>query len=277
MPEYALAIDVYGHQVHVQEYAAPKSVDPGKAQRRLMDALSAIPVALDVRPEQIHYKQRERQSGKSQYRKQADSGDRFVVEEGSAKLWVNLKDYLDTGLFLDHRPVRRLLGEIAGGKRFLNLFCYTATATVHAALGGASDSVSVDLSNTYLEWARDNFTLNKLDQSRHRVVRDDCLRWLETAGSEFDLIFMDPPTFSNSKRMEGTLDIQRDHARLIELAMARLAPAGELIFSNNQQRFSLDAVVASTYQVEEITAQTYDPDFTRRANLHHCFRIRHAS
>lgn len=277
MPEYALAIDVYGHQVHVQEYAAPKSVDPNKAQRRLMDALSAIPVALDVRPEQIHYKQRERQSGKAQYRKQADSGDRFVVEEGGARLWVNLKDYLDTGLFLDHRPVRRMLGEKAAGKRFLNLFCYTATATVHAALGGASDSVSVDLSNTYLEWARDNFTLNKLDQSRHRIVRDDCLRWLETAGSEFDLIFMDPPTFSNSKRMEGTLDIQRDHVRLIELAMARLAPAGELIFSNNQQRFSLDAAVASTYQVEEITAQTYDPDFTRRANLHHCFRIRHAS
>ncbi|WP_110710127.1 bifunctional 23S rRNA (guanine(2069)-N(7))-methyltransferase RlmK/23S rRNA (guanine(2445)-N(2))-methyltransferase RlmL [Salinicola sp. CR57] len=276
MPEYALAIDVYGHQVHVQEYAAPKSIDPGKAQRRLMDALSAIPVALDVRPEQIHYKQRERQSGKAQYRKQGDSGDRFVVTEGTAKLWVNLKDYLDTGLFLDHRPVRRLLAEKAGGKRFLNLFCYTGTATVQAALGGAGDSVSVDLSNTYLEWAKDNFLLNKLDPGRHRVVRDDCLRWLETAGGEFDLIFMDPPTFSNSKRMEGTLDIQRDHARLIELAMARLAPAGELIFSNNQQRFSLDASLATRYRVEEITAQTYDPDFTRRANLHHCFRIRHA-
>ncbi|NRB56262.1 MAG: bifunctional 23S rRNA (guanine(2069)-N(7))-methyltransferase RlmK/23S rRNA (guanine(2445)-N(2))-methyltransferase RlmL [Salinicola sp.] len=276
MPEYALAIDVYGHQVHVQEYAAPKSVDPGRAQRRLMDALSAIPVALDVRPEQIHYKQRERQSGKAQYRKQGDSGDRFVVTEGSARLWVNLKDYLDTGLFLDHRPVRRLLAEKAGGKRFLNLFCYTGTATVQAALGGADDSVSVDLSNTYLEWAKDNFSLNKLDPGRHRVVRDDCLRWLETAGGEFDLIFMDPPTFSNSKRMEGTLDIQRDHVRLIELAMARLAPTGELIFSNNQQRFSLDASLASRYRVEEITARTYDPDFTRRANLHHCFRIRHA-
>ncbi len=276
MPEYALAIDIYGHQIHVQEYAAPKSVDPGKAQRRLMDALSAIPGAMNVRPEQIHYKQRERQSGKAQYRKQANSGDRFVVEEGGAKLWVNLKDYLDTGLFLDHRPVRRLLREKASGKRFLNLFCYTATATVHAALGGASDSISVDLSNTYLEWARDNFALNKLDPSRHRVVRDDCLRWLETAGSEFDLIFMDPPTFSNSKRMEGTLDIQRDHARMIELAMARLAPAGELIFSNNQQRFRLDDAVVASYRVEEITAQTYDLDFTRRANLHHCFRIRHA-
>lgn len=280
MPEYALAIDVYGHQIHVQEYAPPKSVDPAKAQRRLLDALSAIPVALGIRPEQIHYKQRERQSGKAQYRKQSDSGERFVVEEGSArgapaKFWVNLKDYLDTGLFLDHRPVRRLLRERAAGKRFLNLFCYTGTATVHAALGGASDSLSVDLSNTYLDWARDNFALNKLDPSRHRVVRDDCFHWLETAGGSFDLIFLDPPTFSNSKRMEGTLDIQRDHARLVALAMARLAPAGELIFSNNQQRFSLDSTLEAAYRVEEITAQTYDPDFTRRANLHHCFRIRH--
>ncbi|WP_251976781.1 bifunctional 23S rRNA (guanine(2069)-N(7))-methyltransferase RlmK/23S rRNA (guanine(2445)-N(2))-methyltransferase RlmL [Salinicola avicenniae] len=275
MPEYALAIDVYGHQIHVQEYAPPKSVDATKAQRRLLDALSAIPEALEVRPEQVHYKQRERQSGRAQYTKQSDSGDRFVVEEGPAKLWVNLTDYLDTGLFLDHRPVRRLLREQAAGKRFLNLFCYTGTATVHAAIGGASDSLSVDLSNTYLEWARYNFTLNKLDPSRHRVVRDDCLHWLETAGGTFDLIFLDPPTFSNSKRMAGTLDIQRDHAQLIALAMARLAPGGELIFSNNQRGFTLDDTVATRHVVEEITAQTYDPDFTRRANLHHCFRIRH--
>ncbi|MCE3026207.1 bifunctional 23S rRNA (guanine(2069)-N(7))-methyltransferase RlmK/23S rRNA (guanine(2445)-N(2))-methyltransferase RlmL [Salinicola sp. DM10] len=275
MPEYALAIDVYGHRVHVQEYAAPRSVDADKAKRRLLDALSAIPVALDVRPEQIHYKQRERQSGKAQYRKQDDSGERFVVEEGPAKLWVNLTDYLDTGLFLDHRPVRRLLRERAAGKRFLNLFCYTGTATVHAALGGASDSLSVDLSNTYLDWARDNLVLNQLDPGHHRVVRDDCFRWLETAGGSFDLIFLDPPTFSNSKKMSGTLDIQRDHVRLVELAMARLAPGGELVFSNNQQRFKLDPALSTRFAVTEITAQTFDPDFSRRANLHHCFSIRH--
>ncbi|WP_110688053.1 bifunctional 23S rRNA (guanine(2069)-N(7))-methyltransferase RlmK/23S rRNA (guanine(2445)-N(2))-methyltransferase RlmL [Salinicola aestuarinus] len=275
MPEYALAIDVYGHQIHVQEYAAPKSVDASRAQRRLLDALSAIPVVLDVRPEQIHYKQRERQSGKAQYEKQGDSHQRFVVKEGAASLWVNLVDYLDTGLFLDHRPVRRMLGEKASGKRFLNLFCYTGTATVHAALGGATESVSVDLSNTYLEWARDNFTLNQLAPSRHRVVRDDCFRWLETASATFDLIFLDPPTFSNSKKMDGTLDVQRDHARLIELAMARLAPGGELIFSNNQQRFRLDPALEAAFEVEEITRQTFDPDFTRRTNLHHCFRLTH--
>jgi len=280
MPEYALAIDVYGDRVHVQEYAPPKSVNANQAQRRLLDALGVIPEVLEVSPEHVYIKQRERQSGKAQYQKHAASGERFQVREGRAQLWVNLRDYLDTGLFLDHRPVRRLLAEMSPGKRFLNLFCYTATATVQAALGteaegGATDSVSVDLSNTYLEWARENFALNRLDPSRHRVVRDDCLRWLETAGSEFDLIFLDPPTFSNSKKMDATLDIQRDHVRLVELAMARLAPGGTLVFSNNQRRFVLEASLAERFAVEDISAKTFDPDFTRRPDLHHCFLIRH--
>ncbi|MBD3895821.1 bifunctional 23S rRNA (guanine(2069)-N(7))-methyltransferase RlmK/23S rRNA (guanine(2445)-N(2))-methyltransferase RlmL [Halomonas sp. ML-15] len=280
MPEYALAIDVYAERVHVQEYAPPKTVNAAQAQRRLHDALQVIPEVLGVRPEHVYVKQRERQSGRAQYQKQAASGERFEVREGRARLWVNLRDYLDTGLFLDHRPVRRLLAELAPGARFLNLFCYTATATVHAALGteqqgGASDSVSVDLSNTYLEWARDNFALNRLDPSRHRVVRDDCLRWLETAGSEFDLIFMDPPTFSNSKKMDTTLDIQRDHGRLIRLAMARLATDGTLVFSNNQRKFVLDDDLAAAYAVEDISAKTFDPDFARRPDIHHVFTIRH--
>ncbi|SFH37729.1 bifunctional 23S rRNA (guanine(2069)-N(7))-methyltransferase RlmK/23S rRNA (guanine(2445)-N(2))-methyltransferase RlmL [Modicisalibacter xianhensis] len=275
MPEYALAVDVYGERVHVQEYAPPRSVNPAQAQRRLMDALQVLPGVLGVRPENVYFKQRERQAGKAQYQKRDSSGERFQVREGQALLWVNLRDYLDTGLFLDHRPVRRLLNQMADGKRFLNLFCYTGTATVQAALGGASDSVSVDLSNTYLEWARDNLALNRLDPSRHRVIRDDCLHWLETAGSEFDLIFLDPPTFSNSKRMEGTLDIQRDHARLVNLAMARLAPGGTLVFSNNQRRFQLDDGLLQRYEIKDITSRTFDPDFQRRPNLHHCFQIRH--
>ncbi|MED5460854.1 MAG: bifunctional 23S rRNA (guanine(2069)-N(7))-methyltransferase RlmK/23S rRNA (guanine(2445)-N(2))-methyltransferase RlmL, partial [Pseudomonadota bacterium] len=215
MPEYALAVDRYGDRVHVQEYAAPSSVNPAQAQKRLFDALEVLPEALGVDPSKIYVKRRERQTGAAQYQKREASGERFEVQEGSARLWVNLRDYLDTGLFLDHRPVRRMLGEMASGKRSLNLFCYTATATVQAALGGASDSVSVDMSNTYLEWARDNFALNKLDPRLHRVVRDDCFRWLETANAQFDLIFMDPPTFSNSKKMRDTLDVQRDHPRLV--------------------------------------------------------------
>ncbi|WP_280547612.1 bifunctional 23S rRNA (guanine(2069)-N(7))-methyltransferase RlmK/23S rRNA (guanine(2445)-N(2))-methyltransferase RlmL [Halomonas sp. 11-S5] len=285
MPEYALAIDLYGDRVHVQEYAAPKTVDAAQAQKRLFEALGVIPDVLGVDPGKVVVKRRERQSGKAQYHKQAASGERFEVHEGRARLWVNLRDYLDTGLFLDHRPVRRLLGEMAPGKRFLNLFCYTGAATVQAALGsqkegtepagGASESVSVDLSNTYLEWARDNFALNRLDPGRHRVVRDDCLRWLETAGGEFDLIFLDPPTFSNSKKMADTLDVQRDHGRLVRLAMARLAPGGTLVFSNNQRRFTLDADLAEPFRVEDISAKTFDPDFQRRPDLHHVFLIRH--
>lgn len=275
MPEYALAVDRYGDRVHVQEYAAPSSINPAQAQKRLYDALEVMPEALGVDASKIYIKRRERQAGSAQYQKRAASGERFEVQEGSARLWVNLRDYLDTGLFLDHRPVRRMLGEMAAGKRFLNLFCYTATATVQAALGGASDSVSVDMSNTYLEWAKDNFALNKLDTRLHRVVRDDCFRWLETANAEFDLIFMDPPTFSNSKKMRDTLDVQRDHPRLVELAMARLAPGGTLVFSNNQRRFKLDEALSEHFAVEDITGRSFDPDFQRRTNLHHVFLLRH--
>ncbi len=277
MPEFALAIDRYGDRVHVQEYAAPSSINPAQAQKRLFDALEVLPDALGVDSSKVYIKRRERQTGTAQYQKRDASGERFDVREGDARLWVNLRDYLDTGLFLDHRPVRRMLGEMASGKRFLNLFCYTATATVQAALGGASDSVSVDMSNTYLEWAKDNFTLNELDLRLHRVVRDDCFRWLETANAEFDLIFMDPPTFSNSKKMRDTLDVQRDHPRLVELAMARLAPGGTLVFSNNQRRFKLDDALSERFAVEEITSRTFDPDFQRRTNMHHVFLLRHRS
>lgn len=275
MPEYALAVDRYGDRVHVQEYAAPSSINPAQAQKRLYDALEVMPEALNVDASKIYIKRRERQTGSAQYQKRAASGERFEVQEGDARLWVNLRDYLDTGLFLDHRPVRRMLGEMASGKRFLNLFCYTATATVQAALGGASDSVSVDMSNTYLEWAKDNFALNQIDTRLHRVVRDDCFRWLETADAEFDLIFMDPPTFSNSKKMRDTLDVQRDHPRLVELAMGRLAPGGTLVFSNNQRRFKLDEALSEHFAVEDITGRSFDPDFQRRTNLHHVFLLRH--
>lgn len=275
MPEYALAVDRYGDRVHVQEYAAPSSINPAQAQKRLYDALEVMPEALNVDASKIYIKRRERQTGSAQYQKRAASGERFEVQEGDARLWVNLRDYLDTGLFLDHRPVRRMLGEMASGKRFLNLFCYTATATVQAALGGASDSVSVDMSNTYLEWAKDNFALNQIDSRLHRVVREDCFRWLETADAKFDLIFMDPPTFSNSKKMRDTLDVQRDHPRLVELAMARLAPGGTLVFSNNQRRFKLDEALSEHFAVEDITGRSFDPDFQRRTNLHHVFLLRH--
>ncbi len=272
MPEYALAIDRYQDWIHVQEYAAPRSVDPEKAMGRLLDALAAIPVALEISPENIVVKRRERQSGTRQYERQAHEGHFIEVQEGKARLLVNLTDYLDTGLFLDHRPLRLQLFQEARSKRFLNLFCYTATATLQAALGGAWQTTSVDLSKTYLDWARRNLALNGLSE-RHRLVQADVLAWLGQDMELYDLIFIDPPTFSNSKRMTGVFDVQRDHPQLIDLAMARLAPGGVLYFSNNFRRFVLDVGLVQRYRVEDITAQSIDEDFRRSGMIHRAWRL----
>ena len=272
MPEYAVAIDLYGDWVHVQEYAAPRSIDPEKAQSRLFDALAAIPVALGIDKSKVVVKRRERQSGTKQYGRQAAQGQFMEVNEGGVKLLVNLTDYLDTGLFLDHRPLRLRIQREAAGKRFLNLFCYTATATVHAAKGGARTTTSVDLSKTYLDWARRNLSLNGYSD-KNRLEQGDVMAWLEADRGEYDLIFIDPPTFSNSKRMEGVFDIQRDHVQLLDLAMTRLAPGGVLYFSNNFRKFILDEGLAARYGLEEISAQTLDPDFARNPKIHRAWRL----
>ena len=272
MPEYALAVDLYRDWVHVQEYAPPRSIDPDKAQARLLDALAAIPQALDIDPARVVIKRRERQAGKKQYERQDQQGRFMEVSEGSVKLLVNLTDYLDTGLFLDHRPLRLRIQREAAGKRFLNLFCYTATATVHAAKGGARSTTSVDLSKTYLDWARRNLALNGFSD-KHRLEQGDVMEWLEADRGEYELIFIDPPTFSNSKRMEGVFDVQRDHVRLLDLAMARLAKGGVLYFSNNFRKFQLDPQLEQRYAVEEISAQTLDPDFARNPKIHRAWRM----
>ena len=272
MPEYAVAIDLYGDWVHVQEYAAPRSIDPEKAQSRLFDALAAIPVALGIDKSKVVVKRRERQSGTKQYGRQAAQGQFMEVNEGGVKLLVNLTDYLDTGLFLDHRPLRLRIQREAAGKRFLNLFCYTATATVHAAKGGARTTTSVDLSKTYLDWARRNLSLNGYSD-KNRLEQGDVMAWLEADRGEYDLIFIDPPTFSNSKRMEGVFDIQRDHVQLLDLAMTRLAPGGVLYFSNNFRKFILDEGLAARYGVEEISDKTLDPDFARNTKIHRAWRL----
>ncbi|MEO9655311.1 bifunctional 23S rRNA (guanine(2069)-N(7))-methyltransferase RlmK/23S rRNA (guanine(2445)-N(2))-methyltransferase RlmL [Marinomonas sp.] len=275
MPEYAVAIDVYQDWAHVQEYQAPKSVDPEKAKQRLFEVVSAIPTALNIPESQVVVKHRQKQTGKTQYEKLDQSQHEMVVEEYGCDFIVNLKDYLDTGLFLDHRPVRKLIQQKANGKRFLNLFCYTASASVHAGQGGAFTTLSVDMSNTYTDWARRNIELNEFSERDHRVERADCFEWLRQSQDEFDLIFMDPPTFSNSKKMADVLDIQRDHGDLVRLAMARLSSAGELIFSNNYRRFVLDADLEQEFEVENITQQTLDPDFERNNKIHQCYVIRH--
>lgn len=272
MPEYALAIDLYRDWVHVQEYAPPRSIDPDKAQARLLDALAAIPVALGISPDKVVIKRRERQSGTKQYERQASQGQFMEVSEGGVRLLVNLTDYLDTGLFLDHRPLRLRIQKEAAGKRFLNLFCYTATATVHAAKGGARSTTSVDLSKTYLDWARRNLALNGFSD-KQRLEQGDVMAWLEADRGEYDLIFIDPPTFSNSKRMEGVFDVQRDHVRLLDLAMARLGKGGVLYFSNNFRKFQLDEGLAERYALEEISAQTVDQDFARNSKIHRAWRL----
>mgnify|MGYP005846859649 CR=1 FL=1 len=276
MPEFALAIDVYGDHVHVQEYAAPKSVDEKSAQERLEEAMSVIPEVLDVPADRVICKHRQRQSGTRQYEKQDASGEFKVVSELGSRVKVNLRDYLDTGLFLDHRPVRRWIRDHARNKRFLNLFCYTGAATVQAVAGGASRSLSLDMSNTYVDWARDNLALNGADPEKHRVEQADCVKWLTTkptAEQRFDLIFMDPPTFSNSARMRGVLDVQRDHGMLIHQAMARLTGDGLLIFSTNFRRFKLDEDLSELYEVRDVTASTLDRDFQRNSRIHQCWHI----
>ncbi|WP_455925046.1 bifunctional 23S rRNA (guanine(2069)-N(7))-methyltransferase RlmK/23S rRNA (guanine(2445)-N(2))-methyltransferase RlmL [Pseudomonas putida] len=272
MPEYALAIDLYHDWVHVQEYAAPKSIDPEKAQARLFDALAAIPQALGIDKSRVIIKRRERQSGTKQYERQSSEGQFTEVQEGGVKLLVNLTDYLDTGLFLDHRPMRLRIQREAAGKRFLNLFCYTATASVHAAKGGARSTTSVDLSKTYLDWARRNLSLNGYSD-KNRLEQGDVMAWLQASRDEYDLIFIDPPTFSNSKRMEGVFDVQRDHVELLDLAVARLAKDGVLYFSNNFRKFQLDEHLGERYKVEEISAQTLDPDFARNSKIHRAWKI----
>lgn len=271
LPEYAVAVDRYADWVHVAEYKAPAKVDAALAKRRLTDVVLSIPSVLDVPSHRIVVKQRTRQQGKDQYPQRARTEQVLEVQEHPAKLLVNLRDYLDTGLFLDHRALRRRIGALVAGKRFLNLYCYTATATVHAALGGAAHSVSVDLSPTYLEWARRNFLANRIDERVHELLRADCVEWLGRGEDRFDVILLDPPTFSNSKRLTRTLDVQRDHGALIEAAGRRLAVDGVLIFSTNRRRFELDAAVAASFDVEDVTHWSVDRDFERARNRHHCW------
>ncbi|HHR5900008.1 TPA: bifunctional 23S rRNA (guanine(2069)-N(7))-methyltransferase RlmK/23S rRNA (guanine(2445)-N(2))-methyltransferase RlmL [Providencia alcalifaciens] len=278
LPEYNVAVDIYGEKVVVQEYAPPKTVDERKARQRLFDVITATMNVLELTSNQLVLKTRQRQKGKQQYEKLAQKDDFFLVQEYNAKLLVNLTDYLDTGLFLDHRIARRMLGEMSRGKDFLNLFCYTGTATVHAGLGGAKSTTSVDMSRTYLEWAEKNLQANQLTGRQHRLMQADCLNWLANADEQFDLIFIDPPTFSNSKRMDGTFDVQRDHVQLITHLKRMLRRGGTVMFSNNKRGFKMDleALTELGLKAQEITAKTLSEDFARNRQIHNCWLISHA-
>ncbi|MGH8202309.1 MAG: bifunctional 23S rRNA (guanine(2069)-N(7))-methyltransferase RlmK/23S rRNA (guanine(2445)-N(2))-methyltransferase RlmL [Steroidobacteraceae bacterium] len=290
MPEYAFAIDIYRTVepeetwLYVQEYAPPAEIEVEAVRRRRGEALAALPGAIGVAPERIKLRTRRRTARGEQYDKLDNRSDSHVVLEGGLQFIVNFDDYLDTGLFLDHRLTRARLREAAAGKRFLNLFAYTGAATIYAVAGGAAATTSVDMSRTYLDWAQRNLARNigsaprsAAGRPQHDFVQADCVEWLgdgARAAERYDLIFLDPPTFSNSKRMQGVLDVERDHAALIDACMRLLAPDGLLVFSSNAQRFRLDPALAERHAVRDVSAATLPRDFERNPRIHRCFEIR---
>ncbi|HQR48804.1 MAG TPA: bifunctional 23S rRNA (guanine(2069)-N(7))-methyltransferase RlmK/23S rRNA (guanine(2445)-N(2))-methyltransferase RlmL [Steroidobacteraceae bacterium] len=281
MPEYAFAVDIYGNgerHACVQEYAAPPTVSRDAARGRRDEALSVLPEVLGLPADRVTLKVRTRQRHGGQYEK-ADSEARFhVVREGRYRFLVNFTDYLDTGLFLDHRITRRRIGELAAGRRFLNLFAYTGTATVYAAGGGATGSTTVDLSNTYLDWAKRNLALNDLAGPQHGFVHADCLAWLDeqaaTGRNRYGLVFLDPPTTSRSKRMQQSFDVQRDHAELLRTVAGLLEPGGAILFSCNYQRFRLDLESLGDFVVEDLSRATLPEDFRRNPRIHVAYLLR---
>ncbi|WP_419148221.1 bifunctional 23S rRNA (guanine(2069)-N(7))-methyltransferase RlmK/23S rRNA (guanine(2445)-N(2))-methyltransferase RlmL [Pseudoalteromonas 'SMAR'] len=277
IPEYNVAVDVYNDSAVIFEYKAPKEIADDVAQKRLQDVITLTAEQLDIDPLNIAVKVRQRQKGQEQY-KALDKQNRIeIVEEYGAKFKVNLFDYLDTGLFLDHRLARKYIQQHANGKRVLNLFAYTGTASVHAALGGAKSVTTVDMSKTYLKWAEENFALNELKNPRFRFEQADCLKWLEHAHGQYDLIFLDPPTFSNSKRMADAFDVQRDHLKLLSWVKKILAPNGTLLFSNNKRGFKIDemGLAALGLKAQEYSKHTLSPDFKRNKQIHNSWLIQH--
>ena len=289
MPEYAFAIDVYRTiegvdgtpgdltWLYVQEYAAPAEIELESVRKRRGEALSTLSDVTGVAQERVRVRTRRKNKRGEQYSKVQERETYHVVMEDGLKFLVNFDDYLDTGLFLDHRVTRGRLRAAASGKRFLNLFAYTCTATVHAAAGGAVSTTSVDMSNTYLNWAQRNFELNGLSPDRNGLVQADCRVWLQEGArgrERYDLIFIDPPTFSNSKRMEGVFDVERDHPEFIDGCVRLLAPGGLIVFSTNSQRFRLDESLSQRYDVRDISAKTLPKDFERNPRIHRCFEVR---
>ncbi|MDT8282844.1 MAG: bifunctional 23S rRNA (guanine(2069)-N(7))-methyltransferase RlmK/23S rRNA (guanine(2445)-N(2))-methyltransferase RlmL [Gammaproteobacteria bacterium] len=278
IPQYAVAIDKYENWVHVQEYQAPKTIDKNRAFLRVNDVIDVVADILETSQKNVVLKVRKQQEGSSQYQKQDAKNYTNTVDENGLKFIINMYDYIDTGLFLDHRNTRRLIRKLASKRSFLNLFAYTGSVTVYAAAGGAGNTTTVDMSNTYLNWARANMELNGFTGSvykgsQHKFIREDCLKWLQQAIDEkqqYQLIFVDPPTFSNSKKMDTSLDIKRDHVALLSGCLALLSDDGQIIFSTNARGFKLDKSLAEMCFVKDITNITTTEDF-RRKPQHRCW------
>lgn len=271
--EYAVAVDLYESSAHVQEYAPPATIDPARAEERLGDVIALVPEVLGIAPTDVYVKQRRRQRPTQQYGRMATRGRKLVVREGGHELLVNLSDYLDTGLFLDHRRIRAMIEALARGKSFLNLFAYTGSATVYAAAGGARSSLSVDLSNTYIDWAAENFARNRVPTRAHALLRSDVGEFLASEKKRFELIFCAPPTFSNSKGAARDFDVQRDHAALIRACARLLARDGVLLFSNHFRKFKMDADAMPELRLDNISHKTLPLDFQRDPRFHNSWRI----
>ena len=279
LPEYNVAIDRYVDYVVIQEYSAPATIPEAVTKRRISDVLLALPSALGIHPDRITLKTRERQKGANQYQKIDERKVEVITEEYGAKFKLNLTGYLDTGLFLDHRVTRKLVGDKSKGKNVLNLFAYTGSASVHAAIGGAKSVTTIDMSNTYISWAKENFALNGLSSKQYDFIQADCLQWIkENSHQKFDLIFIDPPTFSNSKRMEDSWDVQRDHAEMLGGLIKLLSPNGELIFSNNKRKFKMDieALNQAGIDVTNIDHLCLPLDYKRNPHIHNVWLLTHA-
>jgi len=288
LPEFAFALDRYQSEIaadvewfHLQEYQAPATIDPDKAEYRIKLAADVIKELFAISDQQLFCKTRSRQRGTKQYQKQDNRNEYFQVREATASLLINLTDYLDSGLFLDHRILREMVYHEARDKSVLNLFCYTGTVGVHAGLGGARSVLNVDMSANYLKWARENHLLNQLDdETRYQFLRADIVELLKnparfSLSRDYDLIFFDPPSFSNSSKMQQTLDIQRDHEELIKLAMTLLSRDGLLLFSTNRRGFKLAHDIQSGYETRDISHATIPEDFKRNPKIHRCWEIRH--
>ena len=275
IPEYNVAIDIYGDYLVIQEYAAPKTIDEQKAKKRLQEVLYWAPKVLQVPTDKVILKTRAKQTGKNQYQRVDKSKQSITVNEHGALFKINLWDYLDTGLFLDHRKTRQIVAKKSKNKSLLNLFAYTGSVSVQAALHGASAITTVDMSNTYLNWAQDNFDLNKLNGHKYQFIQADCLDWLKKNTTTFDIIFIDPPTFSNSKRMEDSFDVERDHVALITDALKSLAEGGEIFFTNNKRNFKMDfeAMEALGLKAQAMSDVTRDKDFSRNKHIHNSWSI----
>jgi 23S rRNA (guanine2445-N2)-methyltransferase / 23S rRNA (guanine2069-N7)-methyltransferase len=274
VPGVALVIDRYDDRWHFTDYTHPSKYPADTHQAWLNLMRKTFTETLELDAGSVYVKQRRRQVGNTQHERQGNSKHTFVVEESGLRFEVNLSDYVDTGLFLDHRQTRQVVQKAAAGKDLLNLFCYTGSFSVYAAAGGARSTCSVDLSNTYLEWTRRNLALNGFDSSANKTHREDVISFLKRSSQQFDLIVVDPPTFSNSKSTETVFDVQRDHADLLALVVTRLRPGGICWFSTNARKFKFSVPeLAASCEFREITNQTLPPDFQGAKGGHRCWRI----